>query len=386
MSSSFLPGIDVLLTRHLDWVRGHRVGLIAHPASVDASGWPSANRLHDNSAFKLSALFGPEHGFLGTETAGEATASRRHPAWGIPIFSLYGATRQPTPAMLKMVDTLVFDLQDIGARPYTYVSTLRNILTKAAEFGKRVVVADRPAPLPDCVDGPALDPAFESFVAAVRMPMAYGMTSGEAALWLKSDLGLQVDLKIARMHGYARETARNSNWPPWIPPSPGIRTWETAQYYLTTVFTEATPAVNCGRSSTLPFQVFGGKGWRAKELCNVLANQHLPGVRFVPHPYRLSTGPDAGTMYDGVRIVITKLKQFRPVWTSIAILHACQTLQGRRRLWKTPGTRPDFFDKLYGTDSIRKALLNGAHPAEIAAGWAKPIRQFQTTRRPCLLY
>jgi len=162
--------------------------------------------------------------------------------------------------MLDNLDAIVLDLQDLGARCYTFVSTLRYVLEAAASARKQVIVADRPIPLPRVVDGPMLDERFSSFVGCVRAPLHYGMTPGETAAWLKHALALDLDLKVAPMKNYCRQSRRGPDWPPWIPPSPGIRSWETGYCYLATVFGEALPAINIGRNSNLAFQVFQRAG------------------------------------------------------------------------------------------------------------------------------
>ncbi|MBU0714640.1 MAG: DUF1343 domain-containing protein [Verrucomicrobia bacterium] len=395
----FLPGIDALLTRHRHWLEGKRIGLVSHLAAVDARGMTSAERLWRDRTLTLRALFGPEHGFFGLGDAGQKLWHRRHPDWGLPVYSLYGSARRPTPAMFKNLDVLVVDLQDLGARCYTYVATLRYVLEQAAAMGKEVVVADRPIPLPRIVDGPMLAPAFESFVAGVRAPMHYGMTPGEMALWLKADLGLDVSLRIARMQGYARAAARGADWPPWIPPSPGIRAWEAGQCYLATVFSEALPAINNGRSSNLAFQVFAAPWLKSAAVCERLNARRLPGVSFYAHPYSPgrstlavaqrcggARSAEHGTVFDGVRLAVTNPNIFHPVYTGISILACLQELYGIRKVWKHADTREDFFDKLYGTDAVRRALQAGAAPEQIRRTWGKSRRAFVQSRAAAMLY
>ncbi len=386
MTERLALGIDGLLRRHASWLRGKRVGLVSHAAALDARGASTADRLREALGPRLAALFGPEHGFFGAAAAGEATADAVHPVYGIPVHSLYGNTRRPTAAMLRGIDVVVYDMQDLGVRPYTYVSTLRGVLEAAAEHGQTVIVADRPIPLPGAVDGPVRDPGVESFVAHVRTPMAYGMTPGEAALWIRRDLGLEVDLRVAAMTGYGRSAERGAGWPPWASPSPGIRTWESACTYLATVFAEATPAVDFGRMTSFPFQVLGSPWMESVPLCARLRDAALPGVAFHPHPYVAQAGAFAGRLIDGVRLTVLDRARFRPVRTSVALVAALQDAIGARRFWQEPGTRPEFFDTLFGTPSVRQALLAGRSPSDIARAWVKPIAAFRVSRSRCLLY
>lgn len=382
----FLPGIDRLLSVHGDLVGGRRIALLTHAAALASSGASSAELLATSGACRLTSIMAPEHGFFGAAGAGAPVRTIRHPVWGIPVHSLYGEVRGPTPAMLRAADVVVCDLQDLGARPYTYVSTLRLVLEAAAAQGLPVVVADRPVPLPRIADGPMLEAAFESFVGSVRTPMHYGMTPGETALWLRADLGLDLDLRVAPMQGYGRDGRRGPDWPPWSPPSPGIRSWESAACYLATVFTEAVPTVSCGRTTALPFQVFGAPWIRSQEVRDALDDLRLPGAAFFLHPFVPTADPYAGRLIDGVRIVVRDPARFRPVLISAAILHVLQRLYGPRRLWAAPGARPGFFDKLYGTDAVRLALRDGATPADLARAWEQPLRRFRRSRAHHLLY
>jgi len=382
MYTCFLPGIDILVDSKRKWFKGRRIGLVSHPAAVSSSGAPSFQVLL-NAGVRLTALFGPEHGFFGTETAGEPVGNKIHPQLGIPVYSLYGKNRRPLPSMLKNIDAIVFDLQDLGARPYTYVSTLRYVLEAAAQEKKELIVADRPIPLPRIIDGPMLDKNFSSFVGSVSAPMHYGMTPGETAGWLKQSLSLDLDLTVIPMRGYFRQSTRGKNWPPWIPPSPGIRSWETGGCYLATVFAEAVPAINIGRNSNLVFQVFSVPGIKSPALCKCLSRRNFPGVNFYPHPYKI---PGENNIYDGVRIAVHDPDCFRPVSTSVAILATLQELCGLKKIWCQAGTREDFFDKLYGTDQVRLALQAGEPAETIIRSWQSSISAFKSIRKSFLLY
>ncbi len=351
MPAPFQTGLDVLLTRHRAWLKGKRVGLLAHPASVDARGAHAANRLHSALGKNLAALFGPEHGFFGDAGAGEKVSHSRHPAWNIPIHSLYADQRRPTAAMLHDLDVLIFDLQDLAVRCYTFVSTLRYVMEACAAFGKTLIICDRPIPFPNIVDGPMLDPEFESFVACVNMPLVYGMTPGEAALFLHSDLKLKLDLRISKMTGWKRAPARPRF--PWIPPSPGIRSWEIAWCYPATVWAEALTAVDIGRGGSLPFQLVMAPWLDAEKLAYGLK---FEGARAVPHWGR----------HPGIRLVVTEPDTFHPVSAGLKIIHALGP-----RAWM--GARVEWFNKLMGTDRALKT------------------RQFQNAsfvraRKRCLLY
>lgn len=378
--TAFAPGITTLLENHPRWLRNRRIALLSHPAAVDTLGCSSAQRLLDRGV-RLVSLMGPEHGFLGAALAGEKVRTLRHPVWKIPVHSLYGATRRPTPRMLADVDAVVFDLQDLGARMYTYGSTLRLLLEAAAEEKKTVIVADRPIPLPTQCDGPITEPPFESFVAAMPVAMVHSMTPGEAARWIKSHYRLDVDLKVAPMRGYRREPKRQSDWPPWIPPSPGIVSWESAQCYPALVFLEAFGAIDHGRSAGLSFQLLGADWIPGEELCRNLNARRLPGILFHPHVYSLPAG-----RMTGARLTVTDARIFEPIYTSLHIVTALQELRGAAALWQAPQARPEFFDKLYGTDRVRLALQRGESPEAIRSAWSPALASFRKARKDALLY
>lgn len=382
MKQSFRFGIDVLCDERADWLRGCRVGLVAHAASVNSSGVPSPAFLRQRSV-KLVGLFGPEHGIFSRGGAGEKMPHGKHPRWKIPVYSLYGDTRKPTAKMLKDVDAIVFDLQDLGARPYTYVSTLRLVLEAVAENGKILIVADRPAPLANTVDGPTLNPAFESFVGFVRTPVVYGMTPGETALWLKKELQLDADVRVAPMAGYRRGIRPKKKW---IPPSPAIKTWNCGLCFPITVFLEALPALDHGRGTESPFQRVGAPWLDANKLCRKMNAMKLPGIRFAACRYRAMAGNYSGQMVDGLKIVVLDSSMCQPVQTGVALISAVQGLHGADRLWSATGTREEFFDKLMGTDFVRRALQAGKEVWDIARGWRGPINHFNKTRQAALLY
>ena len=379
-------GIETLLAERREWLAGRRVGLVSHQAAIDASGVTTADRLHRAAGVNLVALFGPEHGFGGAAAAGERTSDYLHPDWRIPVFSLYSDRRQPTAEMLSLVDVLVYDVQDLGARPYTYVSTLKLVLEAAAACRKPVVVADRPVPLPRSCDGPALDRRCESFVGCVPTPMQYGMTPGETALWLRSALALGLDLHVAPLDNYARCGVPHAHWPPWVPPSPRIRSWESACLFTATVAGEALPALDYGSGTDLAFQSLAAPWLDAAGALSALEPLALPGVRFEPFAADGKSGRYAGTRLAGLRLRVSDYASFRPVRTCVSILSTLQALHGRDRLWAVEGTRPEFFDKLFGTPAVREALLDGETGAQIAERWQPDLDRFIEARAPFILY
>lgn len=382
----FRLGIDSLSRDYPEWLYGRRIGLVSHAAAVDAGCVTSAEKLHGTPGVNLAALFGPEHGYAGLAAAGDSTNDAWHAEWGIPIYSLYGETRKPTVSMLEEIDTLIVEFQDLGARPYTYVSTLRLVLEAAAEWGKTVVIADRPVPLPLGVDGPVLDPALETFVGYIPGPMQYGLTQGETAGWLTATLGLDLDLRIAPMQGYHREAVRQPSWPEWVPPSPRIRTWEQACLFTCTVFGEALPSLDYGSGTSQSFQLLGAPWLDAARLSKWLERTSVPGLGLQPVRYQARSGLYAGAELDGLQLAITDYSRFKPVAAGVTLLSGIGALYGTARIWEAPGTRPEWFDKLFGTDSVRLALQSGTPAADIIESWQPALDGFLAQRKPHLLY
>ncbi|MEI8138304.1 MAG: DUF1343 domain-containing protein [bacterium] len=386
VDKTFKSGMDVLLEDHPDWLAGSRVGLVSHTAAVDQAGITSAEKLRHCPGVNLCALFGPEHGFRGLAAAGDPTQDESHSEWNIPIYSLYGTTRKPTREMLQGVDILVVEFQDLGARPYTYVSTLSLVLEAANEFHIPVIIADRPVPLPLSADGPVTDNKFKSFVAALPLPMQYGMTPAETALWIQNQFLPELDLRIAPMQGYNGESERQRSWPPWMPPSPRIKSWESASLFTCTVFGEALPALDYGSGTNLAFQLVGAPWLERDRLADRLSASSLTGIRFEPIDYQSQSGLYQGMSFAGLRLIITDYTTFRPLVTCITLIENIITLYGHAPLWTAPGTRPGWFDSLFGTDQVRLALQADTPAAEIIAQWQPALIEYRHTRRPHLLY
>ena len=332
------PGIEALPA---DWLASRRAGLVAHPASLTTDGRHSAAFLRDSGA-NLVALFGPEHGFFGRGGAGEKIADAAHADWNIPIFSLYGETRAPTPAMLDLVDVFVFDVQTIACRAYTYVSTLRLLMEACAARGITLVVADRPDPLMlTPPDGPMLDPACASFVGLVPTPFCTGMTPGETAQFLKSALELDaLDLRVAPCPGLSRSLSLAQIYPTWYATSPAIVSLENALCFPLTVFFEALPMIDHARGTPLAFQRIGS----AHADLATLDLPPLSGLRVAPCEY-----PDKrGQVLRGLAFEVVDPSAYRPAAAAFALVSALENHLGPA-LWEFPGSRPEFYAQLWGT-------------------------------------
>ena len=332
------PGLETLDST---WLGGQRVGLVAHPASRATDGRHAAEYLRAAGA-NLTALFGPEHGFFGRGGAGEKIADAAHADWHIPIFSLYGETRAPTPAMLDLVDVFVFDVQTIACRAYTYVSTLRLLMETCAAAGKTLVVADRPDPLMlSPPDGPPLDPACASFVGLVPTPFCHGMTPGETALFLRDALDLDaLDLHVAPCSGLSRRLALERIYPSWHATSPAIVSLANALCFPLTVFCEALPMIDHARGTPLAFQRIGSVHADLADL----ELPPLPGLRAESCEY-----PDKhGQRLRGFAFEVVDPTAYRPAAAAFALISALEKHIGPA-LWEFPGSRPEFYAQLWGT-------------------------------------
>ncbi|MFU8780273.1 MAG: exo-beta-N-acetylmuramidase NamZ domain-containing protein [Kiritimatiellia bacterium] len=378
--TQILPGI--LKAESCELVCGNsRVIMLSHAAAVTPSGATAVDWFMANGLGKLVGVMGPEHGFLGHAPAGVPCRSFRHPVWRLPVYSLYGKNRAPKRDWLRKADVLLVDLQDLGYRPYTYVSTLLLAMQAAAHCGMPVVVADRPIPLPHVVDGPMLDPRFESFVGRVAVPLCYGMTPGEMARWIHKQMLPDLPLTVLPMEGFSRKSVGLAHGLPWVSPSPSIRSPETAVVYPATVGLEGLPHIDHGRFSVMPFQLIGAPWIEPQILAELLMERALPGVAFHPYVYVPAAGRKP---LPGVRLAVLDARSFRPIEVFVHLLHVLTLRYGRKRVWMHPAARPDFFDQLMGTDRIRTGLSEGVNPAVLIQEWTSDV--YLRQRRDALLY
>lgn len=304
---------------------------------------------------RLKCLFSAEHGFFGTVPAGEKTASTWHPFWNLPIHSLYGEHRKPTPEMLSGLGRVVIDLCDIGVRCYTYLATLKNMLEACAEAGIQVTVLDRQVPMGNVMDGPMRKPEFASFVAPINVPLCHGMTPGECAVWIKKAEDLDLDLSVVKLDGWSHKI--HHPWPNFVPPSPAIRSWDNAVAYPMTVFTEAYPAVDCDRNGPMAFRVIGAPWMDVKSLMKDLeSGLETCGVEMRPYRYSPLGGHYAGFNLNGILFSVSRPGTYYPVTASVLIFTA---LMQRHSKQVTVGARPEWLDKLYGSTEVRDTLRSG---------------------------
>ncbi|MDX1393979.1 MAG: DUF1343 domain-containing protein [Gemmatimonadota bacterium] len=378
-----LPGIDVLIRDSLHLVAGRRVGLITNRSGVARDGRSSIDVLHGHADVELAALFAPEHGIRGTAAEGQRLDDSVDEGTGIPIHSLYGETFAPTPAMLAGIDLLLFDLQDIGARYYTWVSTMAYAMRAAGENGVPFVVLDRPNPIGGAVNGPVLDPEFATFVGLYPVPVRHGMTVGELARLYSGEFGIDVDLTVVPVRGWTRDSWFDETGLPWIAPSLNMPTLESAAHYPGTCLFEGT-GLSVGRGTPNAFQQIGAPWLDGDSLARRISSYELPGVsveavRFTPESP--SDGKWGGEAVDGVRLTVTDRATYNPVRTGVALLLESRRLADDSWEWNEP-----HFDRLAGSDTLRLAIEAGRSLDEITAAWEADLQSFRELREPYILY
>lgn len=376
------PGIEVLLSDSIHLVQGRRVGLVTNQSGVDGRGVSDVDRLRA-AGIELVALFSPEHGFRGTAAPGAAIASSTDSATGLPIYSLYGRNSSPTDSMLAGVEVLLVDLQDAGARYFTYLFTTVEVMRAAARRGIPVVVLDRPDPIGALVQGNMLDTAYASPVGVLAIPMRPGMTLGELARLARSDLGIEVDLRVVPVAGWRRTEAWSATGLPFIAPSPNLRSLESLYHYPGLCLFEGT-ALSVGRGSDAPFEQVGAAWLDTAAVLARLRGSGLAGVSFRGvsfTPRSPGDGKSADTLVAGIRLTVTDPAQYDPTRTAVTLLAILQAMDPGRMGWSASQ-----FDRLAGGPSLRAALLAGEAPGAIVASWSGPRGAFENRRRPFLLY
>lgn len=380
-----LTGLDVLLEEGVPELRGRRAGLITNQTGIDRHLCNGIDRLRASDRVDLVALFGPEHGLRGEAQAGDHVASATDPRTGLPVHSLYGQTRSPTPAMLDGLDVLLIDVQDAGVRFYTVLATLLRAQEAAASAGIPFVVLDRPNPITGSrIEGPLLDPAFSSFVGAYPLLIRHGMTFGELARLFAAERGWPEPTVVA-LRGWRRDQWFDETGLPWVAPSVNMPTLDTATLYPGTCLVEATN-LSEGRGTTRPFEVIGAPWLDPFALAAEMDARELPGVRFRPMFMRPMFSKQAGETCGGVQVHVTDRAALQPVMLGVHLLDVLKRQSGDQWEWSGNGRGRFFLDLLLGSDRPRQQLEGGAPVAEITAGWDDDVATFAERRRSYLLY
>ena len=382
-AADVVPGVEVLLADSLRLLQGKRVGLITNHTGRDRRGTSTIDLLHKAPGVRLVALFAPEHGLRGAARAGDKIPSSTDSATGLPIRSLYGETRVPTPAMLADVDVLVYDIQDVGARVYTYEWTMALAADAAGKLGKKFVVLDRPNPVrADIVEGGIMEERFRSFVGQYPVALRYGFTPGEMLRHLAGTGHVNADVTVIPMRGYRRDMWFEETGVPWVNPSPNLRTMDATILYTGTAFFEATP-LSEGRGTDMPFQLIGG-AWLtdAGAIARELNAMNLPGVRFDSTSRTVSAGQKwGGQTIPMIHVTLTDRNAVKPYAVGAHMLRAIWRRHPQELTW-----RATWLEQLTGSEKLRRAVEQGTVEALMreweaeAAAWWRANERFRIYR------
>jgi uncharacterized protein YbbC (DUF1343 family) len=384
-------GIDQLLDTDRALIAGNRIGLVCNPASIDAKFRHTADRLRGDAEMALAALFGPQHGFRSNlqdnmiETPHDRDARRQ-----VPVFSLYSETREPTAEMLKEIDVLVVDLQDVGTRVYTYIYTMANCMRAAARHGVRVVVCDRPNPIGgEAVEGGVLRDPWTSFVGQFPIPLRHGMTIGELARLFNDAFGIGCALDVVPLGGWRRSMYFDQTGLPWVIPSPNLPTLDTAIVYPGAVMFEGT-MLSEGRGTSRPFELVGAPWIDGERLADAMNALGLPGVHFRPVFFEPTFHKHARETCGGCQPHVTDRAAFEPVRAAVELIAEFRRQDPRRFAWKQPPYEYEHdkqpIDVLYGSDQLRVTVDRGGDVSALVRSWEPEEEAFRRLRQPFLMY
>lgn len=378
LSAQVLAGIDVLERDDFRALADQKVGLITNHTGTNLKGVSTVTLLHESAAVDLVALFSPEHGIAGKLDQANIDDAR-DTTTGIKIFSLYGKTRVPTDRMLRGIETIVFDIQDIGTRFYTYISTMGGAMEAASKHGVRFVVLDRPNPIDgQTVQGPVLDPGSESFVGYHPIPVRHGMTVGELAQMFKAERKLELDLSVIPVEGWQRDQMFDAIGRRWINPSPNMRSLTQAVLYPGVGLLETTN-LSVGRGTDTPFEVIGAPWIDGIPLASDLNAQGLPGVRFVPIRFTPDASKHANQSCGGVNVIITHRDIFDPLKTGLALALTLRKLYPTD--WQTGS-----LNRLLASEKTRDGILAGVTLDQLQASYREELSAFKRRREQFLIY
>ena len=384
-------GLEKILNARLDILKNLRVGLICNQASVNHQFQHAADLFHENKEINLVKLFGPQHGIRGDVQDNMIETSHSiDQTTGLRIYSLYSETREPTEEMLSGLDALVFDLQDVGGRVYTFIYTMANSMIACAKYGKKMFVLDRPNPIGGVVvEGNSLEKGHESFVGQYPIPMRHGLTVGELAKFFNREYEINCELEVITMNGWERADFYDETDSPWVMPSPNIPTVDTTVVFPATVFFEGTQ-VSEGRGTTRPFEIVGAPYIDAKQYADALESLKLAGVVFRPINFLPTFQKHMNQTCGGVFLHVLDREVFEPVITGLAMLKTVNDLYPNEFKWKNPPYEYVFdrnpFDVIAGTEKVRNMIENGSSVKDIKLSWQKDVEDFENLREQYFLY
>lgn len=379
------PGIDVLIDKQFSLIKGKNLGLITNPTGITRQFKSTIDALNDIPGVKLVALFGPEHGVRGDIPGGERIATYKDKKTGISVYSLYGETYKPTPAMLKNIDILLYDIQDIGSRAYTYIYTMAYAMEAARDANIPFIVLDRPNPLGgNRVEGNVLDPKFKSFIGLYPIPYIYGMTVGELAQLFNKEFNINCNLTVVPLEGWTRVMTYEDTGLLWVPTSPHVPHADISYLVAAIGCIGELGAVSEGVGTPSPFEFIGAPWMDGDKLAEELNSKNLPGVYFRPTSFRPFYLRFIKEHCGGVQIHILDKDSFEPAAVQVHILTTIQKFYSDKNIFNTP--RISSFDKAFGTDEVRKAVLRGDSAEQIIASWQVQLEKFKKVREKYLIY
>lgn len=380
-------GLETFARDHKKFLQDRRVGLVTHAAAVARDLTHTLDVLRQ-AGVRVTALFGPEHGFDGAGADATAIDDAADARTGLPVYSLYGAFKEPTALMLEHVDALVFDMQDVGARFYTFISTLAYVMRAAEKYGKEIFVLDRPNPINGAqMEGALVDAGLESFISHLPVPIRHGFTTGELARFIARTKKMNLALQVIPLRGWTREMYFDETRLPWIPLSPGMPRFETTLPYPGACLVEGTN-LSEGRGTALPFETIGAPWLDGYALAHALNRLEIPGARFRPHTFMPTDSKHRGVKCGGVQIHITQRRALRPVEMGIHLLAQCRAQNPERFAFLETSWEgaPPHLDLLTGTARVRTGLRDGIPVQDIVAEWEPVTREFARERAADLLY
>lgn len=377
-------GIDVLLSERIDLVTSRKIGLITNASAVDGQLVPTLDRLRDDPRVNVVQLYAPEHGLGGALNNGRSDRKGREARTELPIEGLFGRQNRPSPPSLARIDLLVFDIQDIGSRTYTYISTLGNAMQAAKAAGKPIMVLDRPNPLGGLLfEGPIRAPKYKSLIGWGPLPVTHGMTVGEIARFYNEELGIGAELIVVPMKGWKRSMVWADTGLTWVPTSPGIPHELNAHFYVATGMVGGSGTdINEGGGNSMPFELIGAPWIDGHALAAELAKAGLPGVRFRPFTYIPARGQYAKKVVDGVQLILDDARTFLPLRTALTILVAIQKLHPEDLEVKDPQR----FGRVWGNDRVLQQIRKGWSALRIEEDWQEELKAFGERRSRHLIY
>jgi uncharacterized protein YbbC (DUF1343 family) len=388
---SILTGLEKFLKDDLKRYHGKRLGLVCNATSVDRNLNHSVKLMHLHPDANLCAIFGPQHGIYGeTQDNMVEWESYRDLHSGLPVFSLYSQTRIPSPDMMDALDIMIFDMQDVGARYYTFIYTMAHVMTACKRDNKKVVILDRPNPLGGLMmEGNILKERYASFVGMYPILTRHGMTVGELALMFNTEFGIHSNLDVISLEGWNREMWFDQTGLPWVIPSPNMPTLDTATVYPGMCLFEGTN-LSEGRGTTLPFEIFGAPFIDPVKLTLELNDQALPGTRFRAVRFRPTFQKWKGVVCGGAQIHVTDRLLFKPVKTAVVIIQTIRRLYPDHFRWRLPPYEYEYeklpFDILAGSSKMRRLIDSDTSIDDIISRWESDEKVFSETRKPYLLY